>query len=201
MYELIILSGLPASGKTTAADYLNAGLNTHYPRPNGEKNSEIIQTTPIIIDTLTKAGLLHEDVTRDSITTAMGDFSKNAEANWLAKAIESVLDTSKRNHVIDNIRDAPDIEYLRSKHETFIIYIHANQDLRLRRAYYRNADVDVSSNFKEDFLRAEENEIKTYALLACKDIADVVIENNDILMTKFNRELRKTHFKILESDI
>lgn len=117
----------------------------------------------------------------------------------LVKRTEELFDGSEEKIVIDGIRNAGEIAYLRKKYNAKIIGVTASLDRRKEFSRKRSADADPKTG--EEFERVEQRDrgigenSHGQQVNTCLALSDIIIENNGTV-SEFKEKIRKTLAKL-----
>ena len=112
----------------------------------------------------------------------------------LVKRTEELFNGLEEKIVIDGIRNAGEIAYLRKKYNTIIIGVEAPS--KKRRGFSRKRSADADPKTEEEFERVEQRDrgigegIHGQQVDECLKLSDIVIKNKGSL-SDFRREIRK----------
>lgn len=162
---IIGLTSLNGAGKTTVANYLV------------QKGFVFYSLSDIIRDEI-KAR--KQEITRDSLRETGNELRQRFGNSVLADRILEKLEEGK-NYVIDSIRHPAEVEAFKKRKDFSLLFIDAPVETRYERVVNRQREKDPMT--LKDFKKAEELELKgkdsaNQQLLACKEMADFVIEND-----------------------
>ena len=113
----------------------------------------------------------------------------------LVKRTEELFNGLEEKIVIDGIRNAGEIAYLRKKYNTIIIGVEAPS--KKRRGFSRKRSADADPKTEEEFERAEQRDrgigenSHGQQVDACLALSDKVIENNGTIR-EFKEKIQKT---------
>ncbi len=170
---IIGLSGSPASGKDTVAEYLEK-----------EKG----------FDHISLSSILRELVTKDGLELNLENLTKVGNAIG-TKLVEIALSRVNKdnNTVVSSIRQVAEIETLKKEKDFFMVFVDAAARIRFERLKSRGRAGD-SKTF-EEFVDVEykQSDGKTGGmnLTKCKEMSDYVIENNGT-MEEFYEKIEQT---------
>lgn len=138
-----------------------------------------------------RRGLPHDR----SILQDMGnDLREKFGDDILVKRTEELLNGLGKKIVIDGIRNAGEIAYLRKKYDAIIIGVDASVKRRRRLSNKRKGDADPKT--EEEFERVEQRDrgigenSHGQQVDACLALSDIVIKNNGIIQ-EFKKKIRK----------
>lgn len=164
--QLIGLTGLNASGKGTAADYLKSCGFAYY------------SLSDIVRDYATEKGLNHS---RENLIRCGNELREKFGPGVLAiKALEKLKKDGHNKAVIDSIRNTFEIAELKKAPGFFLIGIEAPVEIRFERAKKRGR-VGFETNLK-DFIEIEQRENSAdpnkQQLFECLKLAQARIQNS-----------------------
>ncbi|MFA5104126.1 MAG: AAA family ATPase [Candidatus Margulisiibacteriota bacterium] len=163
--QLIGLTGLNASGKGTAAEYLI------------EKGFSYYSLSDIVRDYASEKGLDHS---RGNLITCGNEMRKKFGPSVLAKrALKKILKDKPSKVVVDSIRNVFEIEELRNNGNFLLIGIDAPIEIRFERSKKRGRTGFEAS--LDEFIKIEQEENsadpKKQQLFDCLKLSDAIIEN------------------------
>ncbi|OGH17984.1 MAG: hypothetical protein A2868_03555 [Candidatus Levybacteria bacterium RIFCSPHIGHO2_01_FULL_40_15b] len=130
-----------------------------------------------------------------SVLQDMGnDLREKFGDDILVKRTEELFDGSEEKIVIDGIRNAGEIAYLRKKYNTIIIGVDAPSKKRMEFSRKRSADADPKTG--GEFERVEQRDrgigenSHGQQVDACLTLSDIVIENNGTIQ-EFKKKIQK----------
>ncbi len=161
---IIGISGENCAGKTTCAQYLI------------KKGFHCLSLSDILRELLKEENV---PITRENLIKKGNEV--RAKRGWGALAdIALKKIPSHSNYVVDSIRNPAEVDRLRESGRFFLFYITADPKIRFERMRKRGREADPNSY--ELFLKFDRMEMEgkegEQNLLAVKEKADVVIENN-----------------------
>lgn len=162
---IIGLSGVPAAGKDTVAEYLERNKNfTHISLSAILREIVISRNLELNLHNLTEVG-----------NSLIGEFGEG----YLVKEALKRIDQNE-NAVISSIRQPGEITQLQKQNDFIMVFVDADPKIRFERLKLRGRAGD-SETF-EDFINIEKKQLdgKSGAmnLGKCKEMSDIVIENN-----------------------
>jgi dCMP deaminase len=162
---IIGLSGKNASGKGEIARFL------------AEKGFEYHSLSDVIREDLSITG---DDITRENLITRGNELRERFGPSILADRI-IIRIKPDRNIVVDSIRHPAEVDAFRKIAEFTLVWVEAEERVRFERikGRKRKGDPEVTSEFNELERRELEGASEFHQqLLRCKDLADLVFENN-----------------------
>lgn len=172
--KLIILIGLPGSGKTTATNYLR-----------GEFNLESLSAGDVVRDLCQKRGL---PTTRDNLNICGGVLLNQQGYGHFGQLLLNKVTNNVA--VIEGVRPIEVVKWLKNEVEsTFVVFVDVAEEVRMNRLLTRGEDMSI---FKKTILSSMETEIESF-----RPFADAVIAN-DGDTEKFYFELRSNVSGFLE---
>ncbi|OYT43248.1 MAG: hypothetical protein B6U88_01510 [Candidatus Aenigmarchaeota archaeon ex4484_56] len=171
---IIGVSGKIGAGKTTLVRYLsNKGFN-------------ILGFSSLLREELKKSGMKE---TRENYIKLGNNLRKKYGDGYLAEKLAEKI--KEGNYVLDGVRSEGEANILKKKlgKKFILIFIDADRNLRYNRIKQRQRDIDLKMDF--DRIEKEDSDI---GLNKCKELADIIIENNQTI-----KEFYKKIDEILES--
>lgn len=157
---IIGVSGTPASGKDTVAEYLEK-----------EKGFDHISHSAILRELVKKQGL---DLNLENLTEAGNKVG--------TKLVEIALSriNKDRNTVVSSIRQVAEIETYKKEKNFFMLFVEADARVRFERLKSRGrvGDSETFEQFIDVEYRQSDGKSGGINLEGCKKQADFVIENN-----------------------
>ena len=169
---IIGLTGYNGAGKGEAAKYIT------------KKSFYYLSLSDAIRDEVNKRG---EVITRDSLTRVGNELREQFGPTILADHILAKLESDK-SYVIDSIRNPAEINTFRKRKDFLLLSIEASPEVRFKRIKARNRENDPQTI--DEFKMVEERESQNsnpvfQNLSACREMADVHLENNSSLEMLF----------------
>lgn len=176
---IIGISGTLGSGKDTVAKYIES------------KGFEHISTSDVLRDINKRMGL---PLDRESLRKNVNALRQVYDAAFLV--YEALKKANSNNVVLSGIRNPGEIDYLKSRKDSFVFFVDAPIEIRYQRVSSRKRDSEDLQSF-EEFKKQEETEkdgASTQVLNYCKEAADEIIINSgtvDQLEEKVDQILTK----------
>lgn len=160
------ITGSNGAGKGTIVEYLVK-----------EKKFKHFWVTGLLIEEINKREM---PVNRDSMRVVANDLRDKFGSGYLAEELLRRAEKSEDSIIIESIRTLGEIKKLKEK-GAIILAVDAKPKLRYERILLRKSEKDDVSF--EEFVEQEKKEWTSddpnkQNLLACKKVADYVIENN-----------------------
>lgn len=176
--QLIGLTGLNASGKGTAADFLK------------EMGFNYYSLSDIVRDHASEKGLDHS---RENLILCGNELRKRFGPSVLAvRALKKIKKDMPSKAVVDSIRNVYEIEVLRKEPGFFLIGINASSALRFERSKKRGRIGFESTleEFEKIELKENSSDPTKQQLFKCLELADIKIDNNGKI-DKLKEEIKK----------
>ena len=169
--KLLILAGLPGSGKSEAAKFFSkVGLTVIR---MGDLTDEYLRRTKIVKNEENEARI------RDYLRKKFGS---TVYARFTAKSIRSL--TTANTVIIEGARSLPEVAFLkRKKTNVKIIWLEAEKSVRYQRLKNRL----VRPLSFQDAQKRDQWEKNTMDIEKIKDQADFVLDNNQTLAEFYNK--------------
>lgn len=173
--QLIGLTGLNASGKGTAAEYLKQNGFAYY------------SLSDIVRDYASEKGLDHS---RENLIICGNELRAKFGPSVLAqKILEKIGTTGINKAVVDSIRNIHEIETLREVPGFLLIGINAPAEIRFERSKKRGR-IGFETDL-QDFIDIEQKENSEdpnkQQLFKCLEASDIIINNNGSISELENR--------------
>jgi len=170
-HRLVGLTGTNGAGKSEVAAYLM------------KKGYAYVSLSDEIRDELRRKG---EEITRDSLIATGNALRRRYGADVLARR---VMEKVKGRTVIDSIRNAREVAFLRQQKGFVLVAVEAPVELRFERARQRGRA--ESAGTLEEFVAKEKQEMQGgtsgQQIRHCLDLADVTIVNDGSLQALHRR--------------
>lgn len=170
---IIALSGTPAAGKDTVADYL------------AKKGFKLISPSEILRSILKERNL---EANLENLTEAGNKIGTGLVERGL------VGQPADANIIFTSIRQPEEIELLRKQKDCFVVFVDADPRIRFERLKSRGraGDSKTFDQFMDIEYKQSDGKSGGMNLGACKQMADYVIENNGT-MEEFNRRIEQVY--------
>ena len=175
------ITGTNGAGKGTIVEYL---VNN--------KSFRHFSATGLITEEIVKRNMT---VNRDSMIVVGNDLRAKYGAGYIAGELIKRAEENKGNSIIESIRTLGEVEKLKEK-GGILLAVDADQKVRYERNKKRGGEKDGVSF--EEFIKQEKGEMESddpnkQNLLACRKVADYLVENNGTV-----EELNKKIEEMLE---
>ncbi|MCX6747319.1 MAG: AAA family ATPase [Candidatus Pacearchaeota archaeon] len=163
---IIGITGTLGAGKGTVVGYLL------------EKGFKHLSVSKFLTGEIKKRGI---EVNRNSMVRVANELRKKNSPSYLAEKLYEESLKQKGDYVLESLRNAGEIEFLRRRGNFHLISVDANPETRYKRISKRKSEKDRVTY--EEFLRNEEREMNPVNyyeidLSGCMRMADFHIENN-----------------------
>lgn len=159
--KLIVVTGMPASGKNIVARYAQMHRYPH------------ISTGDFVRAEILKRGCQGDPETSAVLSTQL----RGADGLGVTRmAIEKVLQQKADIAFLEGVRSWPEIELIRSKVSCLLVAVVAPKSIRLDRVKQRGREDDSADHFED----RDQREIQ-YGVAVCVALADHYILNNGTL--------------------
>ena len=179
---IIGLTGTIAAGKEIIADYFK------------NKDFAYFSLSHVVREEATKLNIKHErKLLQDVGNMLRENYGNNALVLKLLDKIES-----RKNVIIDSIRNTAEIEELKKLDDFYLISIDAPVDVRFKKSQSRNRESDpkIYEQFLIDESRDREEDLENgQQVEKCIKMADFFIYNNSSLEA-LNNKIEEIHKKI-----
>lgn len=171
---IIALTGHPASGKGKAAGYLKK-----------KYQARTFRFSAILMDMLKR---LHLEITRENNVIMSAGLRKYFGEDILSKAMAEDINKAKNGViVIDGVRRAADIKYLKNRKNFYLVGITADPKIRYKRQLLRKEKPDDAKKTFKKFLK-EHKSVSDKNVESLIRQADIKI-NNDGGLKKLHEQI------------
>jgi dephospho-CoA kinase len=175
--RLIMITGMPGSGKTTFSDYFKAS------------GYEVIRMGDVLRELRKAEGL-------ESSNSSVGNLAINirqleGEAIVAEKCLEKINVSPEDQLIIEGVRSLAEVERFSEDHSTVLVAVHASRKTRHQRLFYRGRDDDPVTI--EEFTRRDLRELD-FGLGRVIALADYMVVNEspqDVFQSKFRKIARR----------
>ncbi|MFH0928930.1 MAG: AAA family ATPase [Candidatus Aenigmatarchaeota archaeon] len=178
MENLIVIVGLPGSGKSFASDIIRKRFK-----------ARAFNTGDLIRDEIKRRGWKYTPETDARI--ARWYHSEGREKLLIRRLFDKVRKTNRRLVVLDGLRSVEQLKHLKKccKKKPVIIYIKASFESRARRELKRRR---FGSTETAEYIRFRDQLERSHGIMGLIRKADHTIDNNSLTMPQFRREVIKT---------
>lgn len=176
---IIALSGTPAAGKDTVADYLKE-----------KKGFKLISPSEILRSILKGRKV---EINLENLTEAGNKIGTGLVLQGLKNRV------GDENIILTSIRQPKEIELLRNEKDFFAVFVDADPRIRFERLKSRGraGDSETFDQFMDIEYKQSDGKSGGMNLSACKEMADYVIENNGP-MEEFHQRIEEVYGAIQE---
>ncbi|MFW9914956.1 MAG: AAA family ATPase [Candidatus Thorarchaeota archaeon] len=186
--KIIVLTGLPASGKTVHAKIVGAKLGI----PN-------VETGTFVFQAVHKKGL---EITPENIAKVSNELKAQSDAYFTEQAVEHIekVCSAKPAVFLSGVRAESEVEFLRRRFgnkNIFIIGFHASRPTRFARMF--NPD-RMESNGEASDKRVEDEALRDYSNFLARDKKELSFGVGDLLASSdylMNLEDQRWPFHIM----
>lgn len=175
---LLLFSGMPCAGKSTAINFLKEKFPT--------------------IDVISMGDIVRKEIHKKNLKVDLREYSrkirekdKSCVAKLCIKELENLNEKNKnikntKIFIIDGIRNYEEVEEFKKYHQCLLISIHASPKKRFERYLSRKRADDIL-NF-DGFLKRDIEEL-SWGLGNVIALSDIIITNEDDNIEKFKENL------------
>jgi dephospho-CoA kinase len=182
MQNLIVIVGLPGSGKSFAADTIRKNFG-----------ARVFHTGDLIREEIKNRGWKYTPKTDALI--AHWFHSQNRERLLIKRLFDKISKTNRRLVVVEGLRSVKQLMYMKRYHkrDPIIIYIKASFESRARRELKRKR---FKSGETRDYIRFRDQLERSHGVMGIIKRADYTIDNTSLTMPQFKNQVVKLVKKI-----